>query len=53
MSVVAHNISVSSCALSCHVGRSSLNLENMVTVMIPDTATVPKKKVMQGGICCH
>ncbi|NXC13112.1 OGFD3 protein, partial [Corythaeola cristata] len=31
MAVVAHNISVSSCALSCHVGRSNLNLENVVT----------------------
>lgn len=33
VSVVAHNISVSSCALSCHVGRSSWNLESVVTVI--------------------
>ena len=51
MSVVAHNISVGSCALSCHVGRSSLNLEKVVTVMIPDTPAIQKKKVTQGGIC--
>ncbi|NXD62368.1 OGFD3 protein, partial [Eolophus roseicapillus] len=31
MSVVAQYIGISSCALSCHIGRSSLNLENVVT----------------------
>jgi len=46
LSVAAHSISVSSCALSCHVGRSSSNLENVVAVMIPGTAVVQKKEVM-------